>query len=186
MKFEENKEKFEIEQKEDGIATRILLKSLSLIFFIVTFVFAKACTYSVVSNLKHHKYSQEDYQMAKDAGFVKGFEFVNTSALEDFCSDSGYVPHNYVDKFKKQFSKTILNANNILEKYGTKEQIKKEIVDIIYQPSIETLENDFDSIHSQYGISKKHYCQLFDEEADKILSEKLQILNQQRPNMYMD
>ena len=186
MEQGENNDKLENEHKEDSIVTKILLKGVFIVCFIIAFVFVKGCTHAVVSNLKPHKYSQEDYQMAKDAGFVKGFEVVNTLALEDYCSDSGYVPHNYIDKFRRQYSKTILNANNILEKYGTTEQIKKEIVDKVYQPSIDTLDNDFNNIHSQYGISKKQYCQLFDEEADTILSEKLQFLKQQRPNMYMD
>ena len=186
MKFEENNEKFGTEQKENGIVTKIILKSIPLIFFIAAFVFAKGCSYTVVSNLKPHKYSPKDYKMAKDAGFVKGFEFVNTSALVDYCSDSGYVPYNYIGMFQKQLSKTMLNANNILENYGTKEQIKKEVIDKIYQLSIDLLEDDFDNIHSQYGISKKQYCQLFDDEADTILSEKLQLLKQQRPNMYID
>ena len=115
MKFEENSEKLENEPKKEGIVTKILLKSISFICFIVVFLFARGCVHAVVSDLKPNKYSQQDYQKAKDAGFIKGFELVNTLALEDYCSDSGYIPHNYIDKFKKQYSKTILNANNILE-----------------------------------------------------------------------
>lgn len=183
---EENDEKLETEQKEDNIITKILLKSISIICTIVVFVFVKGCTYTVVSYLKPHKFSQEESQMLEDAGFILGFEFANTSALEDYCSDSGYVPHNYIDKFKKQYNKTILNANNITEKYLTKEQIKKEVVNNIYHSSIDTFENEFNNARSQYGISKKQYCQIFDKEADAILSEKLQMLKQQRPNMYMD
>ena len=185
MKFEENNEELETEQKEDSIITKILSKIISLICFIVVFVFVKGCTHTVVSYLKPHKLSQEDSQMIIDAGLVKGFEFLNTSTLEDYCSDSGYVPHNYIDKFKKQYNKTILNANNILEKHLTKEQIKKVVVDNSYHQR-DTFEDEFNNLRSHYGISKKQYCQIFDKEADAILSEKLQMFKQQRPNMYMD
>ena len=129
--------------------------------------------------------SHKDFQIAEDAGYIKGVELANTSILEDYCSVTGYVPHSYIGKFKEQYQKTILNANNILDKYTTKSELD-EIVSEIYQSGIDTLENDFINIHSQYGISKQRYCQLFDEESDTILSEKLQLLKQQRPNMYKD
>ena len=129
--------------------------------------------------------SHKDFQEAKNAGYVKGFEVVNTSVLKDYCSGSGYVPHAYINKFKKQYSKTILNANNILEKYMTKDELN-EAVDEAYQLGMDTLEDEFNNLRSQYEISKKQYCQYFDEEADAILSEKLQLLKEQLPNMYMD
>ena len=185
MKIGDDSE-LERDNKRDNIIRKILPKGVFIICFIIAFMFARGCTYSLVSSFKTPKYTQEDYQTSKDAGFVKGFEIVNTVALENYCSDTGYVPNTYINKFKKQFSKTILNANNILEKYATKEQIQSEIIDKIYQPSIDTLTKDYNDIQAQYGISKKQYCQLFDEESDIVLSEKIQILKQQRPNVYKD
>ena len=131
-------------------------------------------------------YTQEDYQIASDAGYVKGLEFTNTVALADYCSPSGYVPEKYINKFKLKFGKTISNANGILEKYMTKEEIQTEVIDKLHPSCIQALDNIFNDLHSQYGISRKQFCQLFDGGTDDILSDKLQILKSERPNMYKD
>ena len=186
MEFNKNDKKFENKSKGKNLTRQIRIMSLRIICFLLVFLFVRGCTKAITSSIIGHKYSQKDYQEVKDASFVKGFEIVNTIALEEYCIDSGHVPNDYINQFKKSYYKTILNANNILEKYGTTKQIQKEIVEKFYQQSLEVLENDFVNLNTQYKISKKQYCQLFDEEANSILSEKLQIFKQQQPNMYLD
>ncbi len=186
MAFDKNDERFENKSKGKNLTRQIRIMSLRIICFLLVFLFVRGCTKAITSSIIGHKYSQKDYQEVKYASFVKGFEIVNTIALEEYCIDSGHVPNDYINQFKKNYNKTILNANNILEKYAIPEQRQKEIVDKIYQQSLELLENDFVNLNTQYKISKKQYCQLFDEEANFILSEKLQIFKQQQPNMYLD
>ena len=179
MKLEE----YENEGKQNNQVNKILSKSISVIFCLVVFLLVKGCVHASFSNIKTNKYSQKDSQLVKDAGFIKGFEIVNTSVLEEFCSVSGYVPKNFIDKFKEQFNNTILNANEILEKYGVTEETLKSVTEEINEQ--EVLEKDFNDL-SQHGISKKEYCQMFDELSDTILSEKSQQLKQYKPYMYKD
>lgn len=171
---------------EESIPKKILHKAVLIISFILAYLLARGCTHAVVSGFNTSKYSKEDYQVSKDAGFVKGFEVVNTTALQDYCSPSGYIPNEYIHKFRTQFSKTIQNANNTLEKYATKEQIQKEMIDKVYQTSLGVLESEYQSLNAQYKVSRKEYCQFFDVEAGAILADKLQTFKQQRPNAYLD
>ena len=125
-------------------------------------------------------------ERAKDAAYVKGFEQINTTELEEFCSDSGYIPYQYINDFKQQFSKTILNAQNIFNEIS--KDVNADIYKYILENSKKTdvLGNELDILHKQYNISKQDYCKIFDNERQNIINAKIKIIKTDRPNMYLD
>lgn len=178
-------------QKDDKKASKIkeiLGKILSFMVFLVIFALTKGCIYGIFHGAYHSNehYTETDIKVAKDVGFIKGFEMANTTVLESYCSESGYIPKIYITEFKKQFLKTLSNADTMYSRYFNTPKMKKNFEDKVFPVGYNNLENEFYNLNQQYGISKKEYCKIFDEQKDTILQEKKKILKQQQANMYLD
>lgn len=178
--------RLESDVKKNNILFQIFIAIVHVFAFFVGYVVVKGLLNFVFTNVNKSNVSQEDLQIAKDAGFIKGFEIVNTVALKDYCSDSGYVPNIYITKFNRKFAKTINFANEKMVTFGTPEEIENEVIKPVYDKSIKLLDDEFKGLNSQYQITKKDYCQLFDTEANNILIEKEQIFKQQKPALFLD
>lgn len=116
--------------------------------------------------------------------FIKGVEYINTTAIEKFCRDSGYIPYQFINEFKHTFPKTNSNAQNIIDIISKQYNMdfNKHVLDSASQSNV--LETEFSSFQ-QHGFSKQDYCKIFDKERKTIIDEKIKIL-QQKPNMYLD
>ncbi len=132
------------------------------------------------------KPTQEELQIVKDAGFVKGFVASNTFVLKTFCTSSGYVPNEFISQFENKFSKTNKNADEILDKYFSKEDAQKLVVDQASKAGLVVLTNEYNKINRENGISKKDFCKLIDKNKDSIIDNKIKTFKQNKPNMYLD
>ena len=162
---------------------------VNIVVFIVVFIAAFVLTKVVFESLifkKNKKPSQKELQAYNDAGFAKGFIAVNTTVLESFCSSSGYIPNEFINDFNNRFSKTNENADKILNKYMKKEEVQKLIVSKASSAGLVVLESEYNKIKTNSGITKKEFCQLFDNQKSSIIEEKIKIFKQNKPLMYLD
>ena len=142
--------------KKENRFVKFLLNLLSSIICVAVFFLARGCTRTIITNPKLEKrYTAEDMKVAKDAGFIKGFEIMNTSELSLFCTDSGYVPILYINEFKQQFARTIANANSIIVKYDKNEDFEQLIKEKMKQEGLFPLQSEFESLRKEYGITKE-------------------------------
>lgn len=163
-------------------------KILYVIVFICSFLLSYWGTKTLIglNQPKKHKYNKETMQIIKDASFVKGFELINTSELRAFCSDTGYIPNDFIKKFENQFSKTITNADKIIDKNFPPKEFQKLIEEKISKEGHDILESEYKRLYNQQKISKKEFCQMFDKQKDKVVADKVQIFKQNKPNMFLD
>lgn len=133
------------------------------------------------------KYTSEDMKKLNDAGFVNGFRTTSTISMKEFCAETGYIPNDFILEFENQFTKTFSNADKILEDFFmTSGEDRKMISETFIKNGITSLENEYNSINVNYGMSKIEYCTFIDKEKDSIIKEKINQIKTFRPNMYLD
>lgn len=183
-------ENTQIEIKEpQSKGSKILQWVVCAVCFVAAFVLSKGFVEGMFKSFRPNNqpvYSEEDRQLAEDAGFVMGFVLANTDMLEKFCSETGYVPNSYIQDFKTQFSKTSSNADKVISKYLIRKSDKKRFDDEVSKASFGSFDKDYAIYKTRYKISKKQYCEVFDNQKAVILKEKVRTLKQRKPHMYLD
>lgn len=146
-------------------------KFILIIFAIIVFLV-------FYNNKKEPHYSDLELKQIRSAGVIKGFLYPNTKVLEDYCSETGYIPKRYISKLQSRLYKTILKSNEIIDKYNLHKKLNEQEKNS-YNKNLQDLEESFNQYRNQYGQSKTKldYCKQFDENYESIIRNKINLLN---------
>jgi len=127
-----------------------------------------------------------DKEKIEDSCFVFSFIYTNTNSLKNYCKNHNYIPEVFINSFKLSVNKTYNNAVEYMSNNLTKAGIKNIIL-TLNNNNNKYLEEDFLSINKRYShFTRKDYCQMFDEQKEIIIQEKIKLLKAEKPQMFLD
>lgn len=176
---------------------RIFLSIVLLIVVLFTTGLIKVFSRPIVRTVIK-KESQETVKMSKElqveiekALLIYGVVYGNTEIIRDFCSETGYIPEEYINLFESSFYKTSQYMNEIFvelqKKYKInpipyyKNRYKNEFIQV-YEKDYELYKN----YTNNEKVTKKSYCIMFDEMRDSLVSEKVTTFEEKNSNVFFD
>ncbi len=182
------------ESNSKQTSKNITKKIIVILVLLIVCLFAKSCTKDFLSSFSYGFYktypkNQKHIfgnQKLFDSFFIFEFMYANTYSLQSYCKDAEYIPYEYINAFKATFNKTDENAMEYIRNHMTQSSMTSILMSL-KSSDLKSYEEEYLSIKKRLpDITRKNYCQLFDNEKDAILQEKVKLLKTEKPNMFLD
>ncbi|MBQ4077784.1 hypothetical protein IJD15_01195 [bacterium] len=184
-------------KSDKNVLFRILLSIIFIIvFFFILFGvkdFSKTIVQKIIKTDTKNPVtiSEKSQRELEEAILIYGVVYGNTDIIRDFCSETGYIPEEYINLFENSFYKTSQYMNKLFDEF----QKKYKMNPISYYKSshksefIQVYENDY-ALYKKYSydedITKKAYCMSFDKMKKNLVSEKISTFAKMYPNIFFD
>lgn len=114
--------------------------------------------------------------------------FMKADALKELCLSAGYAPHNFLNVINSYKAKNP-NLNNLFVEYSLKFGATKEQAQIflseLKDEQANILENEYIQIYkSMPTFTRQDYCEMYDINANNIISDALDMMKKSMPNAY--
>lgn len=176
---------------------QILLSIVFVIVFLIALCFVKCFSKTIVRKIiktdtkNNVTISQKSQRELEEAIVIYGVVYGNTDVIRDFCSETGYVPEEYINLFENSFYKTSKYMNKLFADF----QRKYKMNPISYYKKshknefIQVYENDY-ALYKKYSydenITKKAYCMSFDKKKKDLVGEKISTFAKMYPDIFFD
>lgn len=181
--------RIETQNKDGKNKTSILGFTFGIIGLLIISIFIKVLHQRFISPKIHSTIkSTVNKSEVKSAVFTRIFYLSSTEYLKMYCKDTGYIPNNFINSFSESFKNSIQHADEIIEQNGfNKNELNNN--SNFKNKIFAEYHKDFKQYQAKLNTgktSKKDYCKMYDENAINMVTTKINVFKNAKPDLFFD